>query len=194
MDKRKNGKKSGTENKEDAIALLTADHRKVRKLFKEAEEMEADDPELEEIVRQACTEIEIHAKIEEEIVYPALREALSDEELVPEAEVEHDCAKDLIAKLEELDPSDEMFKATFTVLGEYVTHHIKEEESEIFPQAKKAKVDTKELGLQILERKEELMEEMGIADEDEEEEESDEDEEKPAPARGGSKALSQGRR
>lgn len=153
---------------QDAIALLIADHKKVQKMFKDFEKLE-DEEEKQQFVTEACTELKIHTTIEEEIFYPAAREAIEEENLLNEAEVEHASAKDLIEQLEGTDPSDEMYDAQFTVLGEYVNHHIKEEQNEMFPKVKKAKVDLKELGAQIAERKQELMVEMGLGDEEEEE-------------------------
>ena len=156
---------------QDAIALLIADHKKVQKMFKDFEKLE-DEEEKQQLVTEACTELKIHTTIEEEIFYPAAREAIEEENLLNEAEVEHASAKDLIEQLEGTDPSDEMYDAQFTVLGEYVNHHIKEEQDEMFPKVKKAKVDLKELGAQIAQRKQELMVEMGLGDEEEEEETS----------------------
>ena len=104
-----------------------------------------------------CAELRVHTTLEEEIVYPALREAIEDEDIMNEAAVEHETAKMLIEQLENMEPDDPNYFATFTVLGEYVMHHVKEEEGEMFPQAKKAKdLDLEALGEQIKARKEEL--------------------------------------
>ncbi len=154
---------------QDAIALLITDHKKVQKMFKDFEKLN-DEEEKQQLVTEACTELKIHTAIEEEIFYPAAREAIEEENLLNEAEAEHASAKDLIEQLEGMDPSDEMYDAQFTVLGEYVNHHIKEEQDEMFPKVKKAKVDLKDLGAQIAERKQELM--VGLGDEEEEEETS----------------------
>jgi hemerythrin-like domain-containing protein len=144
----------------DAIALLTQDHRSVQKMFKEFEKQHEtlDEATKAEIVRVACQELTIHAQIEEELFYPALREALGEEgkDLLDEAQVEHDSAKQLIGELERMGPGEELFDAKFTVLGEYVNHHIKEENGEIFKEAKKTGVDLVALGEQMLRRKEEL--------------------------------------
>lgn len=151
----------------DAIALLTQDHRKVQKIFREFEKAkdQADAEATAEMVRTACQELTIHAQIEEEIFYPALREALGDEgqDLLDEAEVEHESAKQLIGELERMSPGDDRYDATFTVLGEYVNHHIKEENGEMFPKAKQADIDLVALGKQMLRRKQEL--EAGRAEE-----------------------------
>jgi hemerythrin superfamily protein len=141
---------------QDAIALLTQDHRKVQKAFRDAEKLEREDEELQEIVQTTCEDLTLHAQIEEELVYPAIMEALKedDQDLIHEAEVEHASAKQLIAQLEQMSPDDETYQATFKVLGEYVNHHIQEEEREMFPKAKRAKVDLESLGQAILAQKE----------------------------------------
>jgi len=147
----------------DAIEILMQDHRKVQKIFKEFEKSkdEMDDGDKAEMIRQGCMELKIHTQIEEEIFYPAARDAIDDEDLVDEAEVEHASAKQLIDELEGMEPGDDMYDARFTVLGEYVNHHIKEEEHELFPQVKKAKLDLEELGRKMMQMKEKLRAEMG---------------------------------
>lgn len=152
-------------NETDALALLTADHKAVKKLFKEFEKLKEEDgsdEEKEMLVRQVCGELKVHAQIEEEIFYPAVREEIEDEDLMDEAEVEHAGAKDLIAQLEAMDVSDDLFDAKVTVLGEQIEHHVKEEEGEMFKQVRKAKVDTAALGEQMAQRKLELMGELGL--------------------------------
>jgi hemerythrin superfamily protein len=151
----------------DAFELLRTDHRKVEKLFDQFEDTDRDDPEAcRQIVEQACTELKIHTTIEEELVYPALREALDEEDaaLLDEAAVEHDTAKTLIERIERLEPGDPQYAAAFTVLSEYVKHHVKEEEGEIFKKGKKAKMDLEDLAAQMQARKEELMSEFGVAE------------------------------
>jgi hemerythrin superfamily protein len=146
----------------DAIELLMQDHKKVQKVFKEFEKSkdELGDEEKGGMVRQCCMELKIHTQIEEEIFYPAAREAIEDEDLVDEAEVEHASAKQLIGELEGMEPGDELYDARFTVLGEYVNHHIKEEEHSLFPEVKKAKLDLDELGQRMMQMKEKLQGEM----------------------------------
>ena len=95
---------------------------------------------------RACQELTIHAQIEEEIFYPAVRDGIEDDDLMDEAEVGHASAKDLIAQLEAMEPGNDLYDARFTVLGEYIDHHVKEEQDEMFPKAKKAKLDLKALG------------------------------------------------
>ena len=144
---------------EDAITLLTADHAKVKKLFEEFAELKEEDGSAEDksaLVTQICNELKVHAEIEEEIFYPAVRKAIDDADLMDEALVEHAGAKELIAQLEEMSPDDELYDAKVTVLGEQIQHHVKEEEGEMFPKARKAKVDSEALGVEMAERKAEL--------------------------------------
>jgi hemerythrin superfamily protein len=142
-----------------AIDLLKEDHDKVKKAFKEFEKMDRSDTETcRQLVRSVCEDLRVHTTLEEEIFYPAVREAIEDEDIMNEASVEHETAKTLIDQLENMEPDDPNYFATFTVLGEYVLHHVKEEEGEMFPQAKKAEaLDLKALGEQIRARKEELV-------------------------------------
>jgi hemerythrin-like domain-containing protein len=155
------GKTAARRTKNDAIKLLTADHAKVKKMFKEFEKLSKKDDEegKRELATQICQELMVHAQLEEEIFYPAAREAIEDEDLMNEAVVEHNSAKELIAQIQSMGASDPMFDATVKVLGEYVNHHIEEEQNEIFPKVEKAKVDLEEIGAEIAQRKEELMEE-----------------------------------
>jgi hypothetical protein len=140
----------------DALGLLRADHQLVQELFDKFEKTRADDRKSA-LAEQICNELTVHAQIEEEIFYPAAREAIRDEDLIHEATVEHQSAKDLIAQIEASDPSDELFDAKVKVLGEYVKHHVKEEQNELFAQVRKTKLDLKELGERLMARKEELM-------------------------------------
>jgi hemerythrin superfamily protein len=154
----------------DAIAMLTTDHRKVKALFEEFEELkesDASDDEKAALVRKICNQLKVHAQIEEEIFYPTVREDIDDGDLMDEALVEHAGAKDLIAQLEDMSPDDELYDAKVTVLGEQIQHHVKEEEGEMFPKAKKAKVDTAALGVQMTERKSELMDELDMTEDEE---------------------------
>ena len=147
----------------DACDLLDADHRAVKKMFKEYEELtnsrgRTAGQKKMDLARQICNELTVHAQIEEEIFYPALRAAIKDTDLLAEAEVEHQTAKDLIAQIEGMGDADEMFDAKVKVLGEYVDHHIKEERNEIFPKARSArKLDLVGMRDEMMTRKEELM-------------------------------------
>ena len=155
-------RKSAKAQPQDAIAILSADHRKVEALFEQYEVLkESGDPdEKAALAARICLELTVHAKVEEEIFYPAAREAIEDEDLMDEAEVEHASAKDLIAQLSESDPEDDLFDAKVKVLGEYIEHHVKEEEGEMFAKAKKAKLDIAALGVEIEARKDALMAEL----------------------------------
>lgn len=147
----------------NAIQLLTADHQKVAKIFGEFEKIKdkANSDEKQSLVKFACEELTIHAKVEEELFYPALRAAMKEEALIDEAEVEHTSIKQLISDLESMRPSDDLYNAKMTVLGEYVKHHVKEEQGEIFPKAKKTDIDMAQLGQEIADRKEALKGENG---------------------------------
>ena len=142
----------------NAVSLLTEDHKKVKKLFSDFEKSkeEADTAEKAALVEEICNELSVHAKVEEEIFYPAIRESTDEEDLMDEADVEHATAKSLIAELEAMKPGDDHYDAKVTVLGEYIDHHVKEEQGEIFKKARSAKVDLAELGERITRRKEEL--------------------------------------
>jgi hemerythrin superfamily protein len=144
---------------EDAIKLLLTDHREVEALFKKFESVKDDDSVKADIVAQICEALSVHAEIEEEIFYPAAREALSEkgEDLVDEAEVEHESIKSLVEWLEDAEPGDEHYDAKVKVLTEYVKHHVKEEENELFPKVKKTDLDLDNLGAELFERKTELM-------------------------------------
>ncbi len=140
----------------DATAMLRADHQLVSKLFDEYEASRSASKKMQ-IVSQICSELSVHAQLEEEIFYPAVKEALKDTELVPEATVEHATLKELISQVEGVEPDGEMFDAKIKVLGEYVKHHVKEEQNEMFPKAKASKLDMLELGAQMASRKEEIL-------------------------------------
>jgi len=152
----------------DAIALLTADHKEVRQLFAQFKGLKEDasNEEKSAIVEQICIALTIHAEIEEEIFYPAVREAIDDSDLMDEALVEHAGAKELIAQLQDMDPEEDLYDAKVTVLGEQIDHHVEEEEGEMFPKAKKAKLDISELGAQMAKQKELLMAQTGAEEED----------------------------
>ena len=150
----------------DACSLLDADHRNVKKMFKAYEELTnsrsaSASQKKRELANQICTELTVHAKIEEEIFYPALREAIKQTDLLDEAEVEHASAKDLIAQIEDATDVDDKFDAKVIVLGEYIDHHVREERNEIFVKARAArKLDLVGMREQLAARKEELMAEM----------------------------------
>ena len=140
----------------DATALLRADHKAVSDLFAEYEKTRSPVRKMA-LVSKICTELSVHAQVEEEIFYPAVKAALKDKELVPEAIVEQATMKALIAQVEGVTPDGEMFDAKVRVLAEYVKHHVKEEHTEMFPKAKASKLDMADLGARLAARKSELM-------------------------------------
>ena len=144
---------------QDAIKLLMTDHDEVETLFKQFQKAKNDGASKADIVEQICKALTVHAEIEEEIFYPATRDALAEkgEDLLDEAEVEHASIKSLVEQLQDADPDDELFDAKVKVLCEYVNHHVKEEEGEMFPRIKKTGLDLEELGAELMELKQELM-------------------------------------
>jgi hemerythrin superfamily protein len=140
----------------DAIAILKADHKAVDELFKQYEKTRSEVKKTR-LVAQICKELSVHAQVEEEIFYPAVKAALKDHELVPEATVEHATLKDLIAQVEGKRPEGEMFDAKIKVMSEYVKHHVKEEQNQMFPKAKATRLDMLALGASINARKQELL-------------------------------------
>jgi hemerythrin superfamily protein len=140
---------------QEATRLLRADHKLVNELFEQFESSRSS-AKKQELVAQICMELTIHAQIEEEIFYPAVQQALKDKTLVPEAKVEHETVKYLIAQIQEESPDSELWEAKVTVLAEYVKHHVKEEQNEMFPKVKASKLDLIELGAKLAEGKEEL--------------------------------------
>ncbi len=146
------------DTKQDAVALLKADHRKVEGLFEQFEGA-GGDGKKQRLAMEICMELTVHAAIEEEIFYPAC-EGKIDEDLLKEAYVEHDGAKLLIAEIEAGGPSDDFYDAKVKVLSEQIEHHVEEEEKRMegmFSQARKAGLDMDALGEQLLARKTELL-------------------------------------
>lgn len=151
-------RKTETETKakpQEATTLLRADHKLVEDLFNKFEAARSV-TKKKALAAQICQELTIHAQIEEEIFYPKVKAALKDKELIPEATVEHASLKDLIEQIEDNDEEGEMFDAKVKVLGEYVKHHVKEEQNELFPKVKESKLDLLALGEELAQRKEEL--------------------------------------
>ncbi len=148
--------RKATPRPKDAIALLKADHEAVSHLFAEYEKTHSV-ANKKALVAEICTALSVHAQIEEEIFYPAVKAALKDKLLVPEATVEHVGVKGLIAQLEGIEPDGEMYDAKVKVLSEYVKHHVKEEHNEMFPKAKASSLDLAELGARMAARKVDLL-------------------------------------
>jgi len=153
-------KKSPQLDSQNAITLLRADHQRVADLF-ETFEKSRSTAKKKAIAQEICNELTVHATIEEEIFYPAAKAALDDKEMVPEALVEHDGVKKLIVQIEGSEV-DEMFDARVKVLSELIKHHVKEEQTELFPAVKKTSLDLTALGAQLATRKTELLEELRI--------------------------------
>jgi len=150
-------------NELDAIDLLKKDHETVEDLFDQFEDAKEsqNDEEMGALVSSICSALTVHAQIEEELFYPAMRKLPEASDMVDEAAVEHQSIKDLVTQLEAMRPGDDLFEAKVKVLSEYVKHHVKEEENEIFPEAKDSDVDLEALGRKLAERKNELSGEAG---------------------------------
>lgn len=157
---------SATLSYEDAVDLLDADHKLAQKLFLDYQALcddGAPSKDRQKLALKICQDLTVHTQIEEEIFYPALRGHIRDEDLLDEANVEHQSAKDLIAQIEQASEVDDMFDARVKVLGEYIDHHVKEERNELFPQARDSGVDLVSLGELLRLRKVDLMEEQTAA-------------------------------
>ena len=158
----RSGAKKSTQKKPalDAIKLLKADHDEVAGWFEDFEKTNSD-AKKQKLANQICTALTVHAQIEEEIFYPACREAGIEEDMMDEADVEHDGAKNLIAQIEAGQAGDDHWDAKVTVLGEMIKHHVKEEEQRdgMFAKAKKSDLDLDQLGGELKARKDELMRE-----------------------------------
>ena len=152
---------SAAGNSPDAIAFLIKQHRDAKKLFKQFEKTERK-AEKQKICNTVCKMLQVHTKIEEEIFYPACRAAGLDPDQMDEADVEHASAKDLIAQVEGKNPSDSHYDAKVKVLGEYVNHHVEEEESEMFKAARRLKLDMTALGAELKSRSLALEVELGL--------------------------------
>lgn len=148
-----------TEEATDVFEALKADHRRVKELFAKFEG--ADKRTKSAIAAETLAALEIHTALEEELVYPAIAEAIDDEDAVKEAMEEHHVAKLLIKELRRMQPGEDAFAPKFKVLGELVAHHIEEEEAEMFPQAEDAGIETESLSQQVMKRKAKLMQRYG---------------------------------
>jgi hemerythrin superfamily protein len=158
MAARKSIRKSSPRSRapKDAIALLKADHKDVKTMVGQFNSSRSESKKAQ-LAQQICAALEVHAEIEEEIFYPAARQALNkNADLIDEAEVEHTSVKELIAKIKGGSPGDDLWEAQVKVLGEYVNHHVKEEEGDIFPKVRKTKLDLQAIGEQLAQRKAEL--------------------------------------
>jgi hypothetical protein len=147
----------------DATRLLADDHREVHALFEHYHQLAdggAGGDERGPLAEEICTLLTVHAALEEEIFYPAARAAGVEASALDEAEVEHASAKDLIAQIRDMAPEAPLYDAKVSVLGEYIDHHVAEEERELFPKCRASAMDLDALGIRIAARKDELMGEM----------------------------------
>src|SRR5512134_3402839 len=177
-------RKPTQEKGQDAIQLLRQDHDEVTQMFEEFET--ADEDRKFELAAEICQALTVHATIEEEIFYPQAREAIDDEELMMEAEVEHDSAKYLIERIQEGEVDETQLSAMIKVLKEYVGHHINEEQRKMFPRVKRGELDLEAIGRELMERKAELESELGGAMADDDSADADdEDEQGSGRSRGG---------
>ncbi|MFZ5719584.1 MAG: hemerythrin domain-containing protein [Pseudomonadota bacterium] len=142
---------------DDAVSDLIADHRKVEDLFKQYEKVKDQPAKKQKIFEQINIELKVHTRIEEEIFYPASREYVDEQDTVNEAVVEHASAKDLMAQLENMEPTDDYYDAKVKVLQEMIQHHVEEEETEYFPECRRSEMDLKAIGETMRARKAELM-------------------------------------
>jgi hypothetical protein len=144
-----------------ALDLLQQDHREVEAYFKQYEEQGSD---KEALALKICLALEVHARIEEEIFYPAARDVIQNRELVTQAMVEHASAKQLIADIESMEAGDELHEAKVKVLAEQIRHHVEEEETELFPEIGEAGLDLEALGQRLAKRKTELFEQLAAGE------------------------------
>jgi hemerythrin superfamily protein len=161
--------KSGT----DAITLLKRDHETVRQMFEEFEK--ADEDRKFELAAQICQALTVHSTIEEEIFYPQVREAIAAEDLMLEAEIEHDTVKNLIERVQDGEVDETQLSAMIKVMNEYVNHHVNEEQRRMFPRVKRSDIDLEALGKELLARKTELEAELQSGAPDDADVETDED-------------------
>ncbi len=168
MATRRANTRAATAARTDILEQLKEDHKRVKKAYRDFKKLDVEEQpdEVEAIVRQVLAELTVHATLEEEMLYPAAREAISDEDLIDEAEVEHESMHALIDQLGGMGPDDEKFAARFTVLCEYVLHHVKEEEGEMFPQLENARLDWESLAAEMNARRAELSAEDDAAAQD----------------------------
>lgn len=139
------------------INLLKEDHKKVKSLFAEYEELQekkGSNDKQAKIVQQICTELTLHTLAEETVVNSAASVVIDDEDLMDETDVEYAGAKELIAELQAMNPDESYYHAKVTVLKEYIEHRVKEEEKKMFPQLKDSYVARDQLGQEVISFKE----------------------------------------
>jgi iron-sulfur cluster repair protein YtfE (RIC family) len=149
----------------DALRLLCTDHEEVADLFDRYRQLTDEGAGVEPrvaLATQICFELLVHAQVEEELFYPAAREMLQGQDmLVDESLAEHEAAKELIVRLESIDPADEQYDATVLLLAEAVAHHVREEEDVLFPRLRAhGALDLDTLGEALAARKQALFDEV----------------------------------
>jgi hemerythrin superfamily protein len=142
----------------DALALLKDDHKRVDALFQRFAKLKEDGEQKAALVENICGELTIHTTLEEDVFYPAVRGAIGDDDLMDEAAVQHESARTLISEIMRMSPGDVYYDAKVAVLGEYIRHHVKEEQEQMFRKVRAANVDLKALGAAMAARKKELAE------------------------------------
>ena len=157
MSTRKATPRRSTRRQPDALRMLKDDHDKVKALFEKFENARGDENKKSELAQTICKELTVHTQLEEEIFYPAARAAIDDEDVMNEALVEHGSAKKLIAEIERMSPDEDLFDAKVKVLCEFVNHHIREEQNEMFPQVRKTDLDLSALAERMRSRKQQLV-------------------------------------
>jgi hemerythrin superfamily protein len=161
--------RANSQARDTVLAQLIDDHKRVKKAYKEFQKLEGEDDErCEAIVTQVLDELTVHASLEEELLYPAARGAITDDSLIDEAEVEHETVRALIEQLRSMSSQDDKYAARFTVLCEYVLHHVKEEENEMFPELERARLEWASIATQMEQRRAELMPATEGAEEEQE--------------------------
>ncbi len=148
----------------DAVDLLVADHLAADKCFKQYEKLadkNAPAAQRKALAEKVCGMLKVHTRIEEEIFYPAAREAGIEEAMMDEAYIEHASAKDLIAQIESATPDSDYYDAKVKVLGDYIGHHVLEEHTEMFPKCRRSRMDLADLGRRMASRKKALQAELG---------------------------------
>lgn len=160
---------ASTSARHAVVARLRADHERILRAFREFDHVDSLQA-CQQIVQRTCAELKVHAAIEEELFYPSVRRAIDEPDLVDEAEIEHGSVAALVEAIELLSPDDLKYKASFRVLGDYVQHHVRDEETELFPQLVQAEVDWDTLAGAMAQRRAELCDEFGLpCDESDEE-------------------------
>ena len=144
------------------LAVLRADHDRVLELFARFDKLKSNGPQKAQLVERICDELELHTRVEDELFYPSVRPAIGDDDLMDEAAVEHESSKTLIEQLRGMKPGDNRYDAIVTVLGEYVKHHVVEEQDVMFPKVKATDLDLVALGRAVKTRKRQLKGDAGV--------------------------------